>query len=126
MPQDLTDAILAAEQQRCDAMLAGDCTALAAMLDPQLHFAHANGGVDDKAAYLAKMAAGRIVYTGIDWSDENVTILADGIAMLTGRMQTSVQVEGTPKVLRNRVMSIWHRADGNWQLRAFQSTPLAA
>ena len=50
-------AILAAEQRRCAAMLAGDNAALDAVLHQDLHFSHATGAVDDKIAYMAKMAA---------------------------------------------------------------------
>lgn len=125
MTQNLTAAILSAEQQRCEAMLAGDSAALDAILDPRLHFAHANGAVDDKAAYLAKMAAGRIVYTRIEWSEQAVMPLASDAALLTGRMTTYVQVEGVDKVLLNRVISVWGMAESIWRLAAFQSTPLA-
>ena len=125
MTEDLAAAVRAAEQQRCAAMLANDATALDALLDPRLQFAHATGMVDDKHAYLTKMAGGRIVYVGIDWSEEVIAELAPGVALLTGRMATDVKVEGVDKALRNRVMSIWALTDGQWRLVAFQSTPLA-
>ena len=100
--------------------------ALDAILDPRLHFAHANGGVDDKCLYLTKMASGRIDYTAIHWSEDVVTPLADDVAMLTGRMETAVTVEGNAKLLKNRVISVWGRSAGKWRQIAFQSTPLAA
>jgi hypothetical protein len=125
MPEDLTTAIRAAEQRRCDAMLANDSAALDAILDPRLHFAHATGVVDDKAAYLAKMAAGRIEYVGIAWTDEAVEELAGGIAMLTGKMTTEVKVEGLPKTLNNRVLMVWGESASAWRVIAFQSTPMA-
>ena len=117
--------ILAAERRRCDAMVANDAAALADMLDAALQFHHATGAVDDKPAFLAKMAAARIVYQGVAWSEERVTQLAPDAALLTGRMATDVLVEGQPKQLRNRVMTVWRRADDTWRLLAFQSTPIA-
>lgn len=125
MTEDLTMAIRAAEQGRCAAMLANDRAALDAILAPDLHFAHANGAVDGKQAYLDKMAGGRIAYVAIAWSEDVVTRLADDAALLTGRMATDVKVDGVDKALKNRVTSVWKRADGIWQLLAFQSTPLA-
>ena len=125
MSGDVESAVLAAEKRRCDAMLANDNTALEALLDPRLHFAHATGAVDDKATYLAKMAAGRIHYVGIAWSEERVTLLAPDAAMLTGRMTTDVRVEGVDKQLNNRVITVWSQSSGDWRLVAFQSTPLA-
>ncbi|MDG2001806.1 MAG: nuclear transport factor 2 family protein [Novosphingobium sp.] len=116
--------ILAAERKRCDAMLANDNEALDALLDERLQFSHATGAVDDKPAYLAKMAAGRIVYTSIDWSEGTVIALGDEAALLTGRMVNSVTVEGAEKQLKNRVITAWAKSDGEWRLVAFQSTPL--
>lgn len=124
MAGDITAEILAAEKRRCEAMLANDGTALEPLLDERLQFAHATGAVDDKAAYLAKIAGGRIVYASIDWSEDTVIPLGDEAALLTGRMTNSVKVEGTEKQLRNRVMTAWTKTDGAWKLVAFQSTPL--
>jgi hypothetical protein len=126
MTQDLTTTILSAEQKRCAAMLSNDNDALDRVLDPRLHFAHATGAVDDKAAYLAKMATGRIEYVGIQWDEEAVTELAPDTAMLTGKMTTDVKVEGVAKCLNNRVMMVWRRTESAWRVIAFQSTPLAA
>ena len=126
MPELLTIEVRAAEQRRCAAMLANDPAELDAILDPRLHFAHANGGVDDKQIYLTKMAAGRIIYVGIDWTESVVTELADGVAMLTGRMTSDVKVDGIDKRLDNRVIGVWGQTDGDWRLIAFQSTPLPA
>jgi hypothetical protein len=125
MSNQLESEIRAAEQARCAAMLAGDNAALDALLDPRLQFHHATGAVDDKPGYLAKMAAGRIKYAGIEWSEEMVTSLSPDAAMLTGRMTTQVVVEGVAKTLNNRVITVWVRGNGTWRMAAFQSTPLA-
>ncbi len=105
-------------------MLRNDASALDALLDPRLSFSHATGQVDGKSAYMAKMASGRITYLSIDWGDEQVVVLAGGVALLTGQMTSSVTVDGTAKHLHNRVLSVWAETDGGWRLTAFQSTPL--
>lgn len=124
MTENIPTAIQLAEQRRCAAMLANDALALDALLDPRLAFSHATGQVDDKSAYLAKMAAGRIDYLSIDWSEDRVTPLGDHAALLTGRMTNQVRVEGTEKRLDNRVMAVWVLDEGAWRMLAFQSTPL--
>ncbi|TVV76637.1 nuclear transport factor 2 family protein [Sphingomonas solaris] len=124
MGDDTSSAVMAAEKARCAAMLANDAAALDALLDPRLSFSHATGQVDDKAAYCTKMAAGRIDYLSIDWSEDRVIVLGDGAALLTGRMTSSVRVEGVEKRLDNRVLAGWAETDGAWRLVAFQSTPL--
>lgn len=124
MAGDITAEILAAEQRRCDAMLANNNAALDAILDPRLHFSHATGAVDDKPAFLAKMATGRIEYVCIAWSEEKLIELGPDIALLTGRMNTDVKVEGEIMQLKNRVITAWTKSDRQWRLVAFQSTPL--
>ena len=126
MSVDISDAIKATEKARCAAMLANDNTALSSLLDPRLQFHHATGAVDDKDAYMAKMAAGRIEYVGITWSEQKVIALGDTAAVLTGRMNTDVRVEGVEKALVNRVTAVWGLNKCVWQMLVFQSTPMAA
>lgn len=125
MSANLAAAIMDAEQARCAAMLANDNVALSALLDPRLQFHHATGVVDDKDAYMAKMAVGRIHYVGINWSEDRVIPLSETAAVLTGRMNTDVRVEGVDKALVNRVTSVWSLNEGIWQMVVFQSTPMA-
>ena len=126
MRDDPTAAILAAEQRRCAAMLANDAAALDALIDPRLAFSHATGQVDDKPAYMAKMAAGRIDYVSIGWSEDRVIPIGEGAALLTGRMTSTVKVEGVEKRLDNRVLAAWALGEGAWRIVAFQSTPFKA
>ena len=125
MSDSLDSEIIAAEAARCAAMVANNPAALADVLDDRLQFHHATGAVDDKPGFLAKMSAGRIIYQGVKWSEEEVLALGDNSALLTGRMTTDVKVEGTPKQLNNRVMTVWSRMGDTWRLLAFQSTPIA-
>jgi ketosteroid isomerase-like protein len=125
LSQDIEGAVLAAERRRCEAMLANDSDALAALLDPRLHFSHATGAVDDRDALLAKMAAGRIRYVDVAWAEEQVTALGPDAAMLTGRMTTDVEVEGVAKRLDNRVITVWTKGARGRLLLALQTTPIA-
>lgn len=118
-------AVLAAEHERCQAMLRGDVQALEGLIDEALHFSHATGAVDDKAGYLSKVASGRIAYRSIEWSEHKVLELSRSNALLTGRMTSRVWVESQEKRLDNRVLAVWQYSD-RWRLLAFQSTPMAS
>ncbi|KHK90169.1 hypothetical protein LK12_15965 [Novosphingobium malaysiense] len=107
-------------------MLANDADELDALLDAGLQFHHSNGAVDDKEAYLAKMAGGRIRYRGVAWEEDKVVEPGAGTALLTGKMITDVSVEGVEKRLVNRVITVWAERGDGWKLVAFQSTPMAA
>jgi hypothetical protein len=124
MATQLETDLRMAERKRCAAMLANDAAALDAVLDPRLCFSHATGQVDDKRAYMTKMAAGRIAYLSIDWSEERVIELGPGAALVSGRMVSQVTVEGVEKRLDNRVLAAWVQDGAAWRLAAFQSTPL--
>ena len=124
MTEDIASTVLDAEKARCAAMLSNDAVALDAVLDPRLVFAHASGAIDDKAEFLSKMAAGRIDYAGIAWDSPSVIVLGSQAAVLTGRMDTHVYVEGEEKHLNNRVTSVWAADEGNWRMVVFQSTPI--
>ena len=117
------DQLELAETRRCEAMLSDDVEALDGLLDLRLHFSHANGAVDDKARYVAKLQAGRIVYLSIDWSERAIIDLGS-TAVITGRMSSRVMVDEVEKCLHNRVMAVWGWSEG-WRLVAFQSTPLS-
>lgn len=121
---DVTSQIIEIETRRCAAMLANDAQALEAILDEDLIFSHATGLIDDKAAYLAKMATGSIDYLSIRWDEQTVLSPAPGAAVLSGRMVSQVRVEGTEKQLINRVLMVWRGAGTDWRLMAFQSTPI--
>ncbi len=125
-PSGVESAVLAAENRRCVAMLANDTAELDKLLDPRLSFSHATGQVDDKPAYMTKMAAGRIIYLSVAWSEERVIELSPVAALMAGRMTSNVTVEGVEKRLDNRVLSAWVLDGANWRLAAFQSTPLKA
>lgn len=124
MGQELEIAILAAEAARCAAMLDKDIGALDALLDARLSFAHATGAVDDKTAYCAKIAAGKIDYLAIVWPEQTVLPLGGDHALLIGQMATQVRVDGIEKHLDNRVTTVWARAETGWRLLSFQSTPI--
>ena len=126
MGSSVETAILAAEQRRCAAMLAADNATLGPLLDERLHFCHSNANVDSKDIFLAKLAAGRIVYSAIAWSEQQITELAPGAAMLTGKVAMAVRVEGNDRQLRNQVITVWSLTGGHWRMVAFQSTPLPA
>ncbi len=129
---NLYDQIISAEEMRCAAMLSGNISDLQNILDDRMTFCHATGRVDDKAAYLSKMAEGKIQYRSIEWNQQAVTDL-HGNALLTGKMVTHVCVAGTEKTLVNQVISVWadysrfnsEQSNVHWKLLAFQSTPIA-
>ena len=123
MSEDDVRAVLAAEDRRYDALLGPDLPALERLFHERLSYAHSSGVRDTKAEYLAKIENGYYVYARIDHPVERVDVLGDS-AVVVGRMTADLTVAGTAKTIDNLALAVWTRADGEWQLIAYASTPL--
>jgi hypothetical protein len=122
-PNPITSEILGLEKRRCKALLTNDVALLSELLSDRLVFMHANAAADDKAALLAKMTGGRIVYKSLDVSEETVIGFAD-FALLFSRLRADVLVGDQLRAIDNRTLSVWAREDEGWRLIAYQPTPV--
>lgn len=120
-----TEEIVELEDRRYAAMLAGDVTALDGLLSDRLVYGHSRGNRDTKAAYLAKLAGGQLVYEAIEHPIEQI-VLTDGAAMVVGRMIATARVDQRPTQMHNTCMVVWAREGDRWRLVGYQATPLVA
>jgi hypothetical protein len=116
-----------AGQRHLAAATAGDVESLEPLLAEELIYTHSNGFTDaDKAAYLAFIAGGTYVRSGmtVDHSVLRIVALSDDLAIIKGKQITNntglagakwTDVEATS-------LDTWIRRDGRWQLLAHQST----
>jgi len=118
-------AVLAAEDRRYQAMVDTDLATLDRMLDDRLSYAHSSGARDTKAEYLEKVRSGYYDYLTIEHPVERVEVVGD-TAMVIGRMTSDLTVQGIRKTIDNLALSVWVRADGDWQLLAYAPTTLPA
>ena len=119
-PDDV-GAVLAAEDRRYRAMLAGDAATLEEVCADGLSYAHSSGVRDTKSEYLGKLRSGYYVYRRIEHQVERVEVLGD-TAIVVGRMTADVEVQGTPKTIDNLALAVWTRASGTWQFLAYAPT----
>jgi hypothetical protein len=119
-PDDV-GAVLAAEDRRYRAMLAGDVATLDEVCADGLSYAHSSGVRDTKSEYLGKLRSGYYVYRRIDHPVERVEVMGD-TAIVVGRMTADVEVQGTPKTIDNLALAVWTRASGTWQFLAYAPT----
>ena len=117
--------ILALEEKRFAAMVAGDVAALDALLDDGLVYTHSSGVVDDKASYLEAIGSGRTRYVSQKRFDERVRMRGD-CALVTGRAEIEVEVNGVHKSLRLRYLDVWVKTPRGWKFAAWQSTSIPA
>ena len=116
--------ILALEDKRCAAMTGRDADALAALLHDELVYTHSSAAVDDKAKYIDAIRSGRTRYHSIKRAEQRVRGYGD-TALVTGRAEIEVDVNGQHKSLRLRYLDAWTRTPQGWKFVAWQSTAIA-
>jgi hypothetical protein len=122
----MTDArfVLALEERRRQALLAGDLPALQGLLAEDLVYVHSTGVCDRKATYLVKLSGGSLKYLELNFSDLQVQVLQQA-AVVSGRMAATVSKDGQQKNVASLFMTVWTcGSDGVWRLHAHQGTSM--
>jgi ketosteroid isomerase-like protein len=124
MPADDIAEVLAVEAERYGAMCAGDSAALAGILHEDLGYVHSDGTTDTRSSYLAGVEGKRWDYQSIVARDQHVRLIGD-TALLQGRVNISVIIEGTPARFEVMMLTVLTRVAGRWQVIHSQGTRLA-
>ncbi|MCP5264320.1 MAG: DUF4440 domain-containing protein [Rhodoferax sp.] len=122
-PEAARRRILAADDARYAAMLAGDLDTLADLLADELMYCHSTADVETRPQYLASLASGRVKYRSARRMGEAIHLLP-GLALMTGLSVVQAEVGGIERELRNRFTTTWIQRGGRWQLLSWASTPL--
>jgi uncharacterized protein (TIGR02246 family) len=117
--------VLAADGERVRALLANDFEALEALLAADLTYVHSNGMLDTKASYIQSLRSGVSRYLTMDMSDVSVRALGEDVAVINAKFDARVLVRGNEVNPKPRVLIVYARRDGRWQMVAWQSTPIA-
>lgn len=84
-----TDPVLAVEDERFRAMVAGDIPALERLLPPDLHYVHANGMIEGKAEFIRKIVSAERLYRKFEATNRAIHREA-GFAFVFGRAEVEV------------------------------------
>jgi ketosteroid isomerase-like protein len=122
---EVEQEVLAADGERVRALLANDLPALEALLGDDLAYVHSNGMLDTKASYIGSLRSGTSRYLSMDMSDVSVRALGENVAVINAKFDARVQVRGGEVNPKPRVLIVYARRDGRWQMVAWQSTPMA-
>ena len=123
MSGDDAAQVLAAEEERYQAMLDSDLEALDRLCADELSYAHSSGVRDTKREWLAKVRSGYYVYHRVKHPVERVEVVGD-TAIVVGRMTADLLVDGVPKTIDNLALAVWARRDGQWVLLGYAPTRL--
>ena len=112
----------AAEQRRCDAIVAGRHDELAELLTDDLMHIHAVGYTDDKQGYLAGLRE-RLIVRSISRDAVAIEVLGD-MAVMTGQLVNVVRERGGDAWLigESIVTQLWRREGPRWRMFLYQAT----
>ncbi|WPH18051.1 nuclear transport factor 2 family protein [Variovorax paradoxus] len=119
---DIQSQVLAADESRYQALYRQDVAALGPMLvDGDYVHIHANGKVDDKAAFLASIEAARYRFIDAERTEQQVRLIGP-LILLHGRTRTTLDVEGETKVMDNAFTTVWKQTEDGLKLLHWQAT----
>jgi ketosteroid isomerase-like protein len=116
--------VLQADEARVEALLANDFAALEQLLADDLTYVHSNGMLDTKESYIGGLRSGRSRYLTMDMSDVQVRSLGD-TALINAKFNARVKVGDHEVNPQPRVLIVYAKRDGRWQMAAWQSTAIA-
>lgn len=121
--QQVVKEVIAAEEERLAAIHASDWTRLSDLLGDDLTYTHMSGLFENKDENIAGLKARSRIY-----KREGLSVRPFGdVAVLDGLIHVSMDPapDGTPaRELHGRVVQVWARRDGRWQMVVFQATAM--
>jgi ketosteroid isomerase-like protein len=121
---DVEREVLQADAGRIKALLENDFAALEQLLSDDLTYVHSNGMLDTKESYIGSLRAGNSRYLTMDMSEVAVRALGD-TALINAKFNARVQVRDHEVNPRARVLIVYAKRDGRWQMIAWESTSIA-
>jgi hypothetical protein len=126
MEREMPDEDSLIEWARREAMMKNDAVALADILAERFLYAHINGIIDDREAYLQRIGSGKTLYTRSTIRDAKPDI-RDGYALLTGISTIGYKwADGSAEgEVETFFTSVWEPSGDRWKLAVYASTPLS-
>ena len=118
-------AIRAVDDARIAATNSGDRAALAAIYSDDLHYAHSNGKVDNKASQLTGVIEGPNRYD-LSYKERTFVPVGPGVVMMKGRMTMNLTNKTSGQKTTNELsyLAIYREEKGKWRFFAWQSCRL--
>ncbi|MGQ0429447.1 MAG: DUF6265 family protein [Gammaproteobacteria bacterium] len=118
---DAPPAVLADEDARFAAMIAGDATGMERWFADDLVYVHSTGIVQNRQELVESLAGGRIRYRAVTPGAREAVMLAPDAALVRGQGRFQVAAGEVQLDLQIRYLAVYGWKDGRWQLRSWQS-----
>jgi ketosteroid isomerase-like protein len=118
--------VLAADERRRTATVAGDIATLNDIMSERFTYTHATGFREGREGYVGRVGSGQVTYVSLDRKDADVRVFGD-VAIMDGRGAMSYRPgEGAVVTMHNLFLAVWRRDGGRWRIEAYASTTDAA
>jgi len=117
-------AVLAAEKEWARAIAASDSAALEHVLADDLTYGHGSGRTDTKATYIDRIKSGAQKYVSVVYDDGTKVRLYGNTAVVNCVARISSITDGKPNSMHLRMLHVFVKKNGIWQLAAHQSVYL--
>ena len=122
---DVSQAVLAAQDRRIAATIAGDVPALSAMMTDDLTYTHSSGVEESKAEFLSALKSGKYVYREIGTSGRKVRVHGDA-AVVSGPSHVVIEPGGKRTEIDLYFTELYVKEAGQWRMALWHSTRLPA
>ena len=119
------EAVLAAQDRRIAATIAGDQAALTTLMTDDLTYTHSSGVVETKAEFLEGLKSGKYVYREISPRDRRVRIHGDA-AIVSGPCHIVIEPGGKRTEIDLYFTEVYVKEGGQWRMALWHSTRLPA
>ena len=117
-------AVRLADEQRIEAVLAGNLATLNERLSADLRYALADGRVQTKSEYLAAVKRSQAKYRSFKPSHLHFSIIDDHAVAVDGQARFVVDTAGQRTESIIRFLAIWREESRQWRLLAYQSAQI--
>jgi ketosteroid isomerase-like protein len=124
---DIEHEVFSADASRVKALLDFAYAAAEQLFADELTYCHSNGSQDTKDSYMTGLRAGNSRYAEMNMFEMSVRAYG-ATAVLSGKFTAKVIIGGGAREanLLSRVLMVWVKRDGRWQMVAWESTPTSA
>ncbi len=117
-------AVIDAEKSWGAAIVSGDMSALTKVIGDDLTYGHGNGKTDSKATYIERIRTGAQKYVSFDYDEGMRVRLFGDAAVVNESARVNSITDGVPNAPHLRILHVFVKRGGHWELVAHQSTKL--
>ena len=118
---DNVEALLRADAQRRQAMIAADTVQLEKRLSDELTWTHSSGRTEGKREIIHAITSKSVDYLSLETADVVVSE-HNQVFICHGTLLGLASRNGVEKELRNKFLSVWHQSGSSFEMLAWQST----